>query len=115
MDCSTRSSSENADYYIYLIRRDYLDGHPDITFALVDHITSPSAVMFPVKEIASVCRERGVKVIVDGAHSPGQLPLNLADLGVDYYTGKPITAQRDRGEDGWLPICGCDVTLSLSV
>lgn len=68
--------------------RDYLESHPDITFALVDHITSPSAVLLPVKEIASVCREKGVRVMVDGAHSPGQIPLNLPDMEVDYFTGK---------------------------
>lgn len=71
-----------------VLYRDYLDTHPDVTFALVDHITSPGSVLLPVKEIARVCRERGVRVMVDGAHSPGQIPLNLPDLEVDYFTGK---------------------------
>ena len=66
---------------------EYLDQHPNVTFALVDHITSPSAVVMPVKEIVRVCHERGVVVMVDGAHCPGQLPLDVKDIGADYYTG----------------------------
>ena len=58
-----------------------------MTFALVDHITSPSAVVMPVKEIVRVCRERGVKVMVDAAHSPGQLPLDVKDTGAQFLTG----------------------------
>ena len=64
-----------------------MDRHSDITYALVDHITSPSAIVIPVKEVVRVCQERGVRAIVDGAHSPGQLPLNMAELGADYYIG----------------------------
>lgn len=44
----------------------------------------------PVREITSLCKERGVRVMVDAAHSPGQLPLDVKELGVDYATGKPI-------------------------
>ena len=53
----------------------------------MDHITSPSAIVIPVKEVVRVCQERGVRVIVDGAHCPGQLPLNMTELGADYYIG----------------------------
>ena len=53
----------------------------------MDQITSPSAVVLPVREIVRVCRERGVRVMVDAAHSPGQLPLNVTELGADYFTG----------------------------
>ena len=70
-----------------MVHREYLEKHPGITFALVDHITSPSAVVMPVKELAGVCRERGVKVMIDGAHSPGQIPLIVSEMGVDFFTG----------------------------
>lgn len=58
-----------------------------MVFALVDHITSPAAVVMPVREIVKVCRERGVKVMVDGAHAPGQLPLDMTELDAEFYTG----------------------------
>ena len=70
-----------------LTYREYLDEHRDVTFALVDHITSPAAVVMPVREIVRVCRERGVKVMVDAAHSPGQLPLDVKVIGAQFLTG----------------------------
>jgi isopenicillin-N epimerase len=54
---------------------------------LVDHITSDSALILPVAEIASLCHSRGVAVLVDGAHAPGAIPVNIASLGVDWYAG----------------------------
>ena len=68
--------------------RDYLSNHPDICVTVVDHITSPSSIVLPVKDIAKLCHKVGVRVIVDGAHGPGQLALNLEELGADYYVGK---------------------------
>lgn len=53
--------------------------------AVVDHITSETALIFPLKAIADVCRSRGVAVLVDGAHAPGVLPLDVPALGVDWY------------------------------
>ena len=45
-----------------------------VRFALLDHITSPTAVTLPVARMVAVCKRHGVKVMVDGAHAPGNVP-----------------------------------------
>lgn len=52
---------------------------------IVDHIAAESALVFPVEQIVQVCRERRVPVLIDGAHVPGQLPLNVSAIGADFY------------------------------
>jgi isopenicillin-N epimerase len=59
---------------------------PRTRLVLVDHITSQSALVMPVPEIAALCRARGVPVLVDGAHAPGSLAVNITALGADYYS-----------------------------
>lgn len=54
---------------------------------ICDHVTSPTALVFPVTEIVEMAHRQGVPVLVDGAHAPGLLPLNLASIGADFYTG----------------------------
>jgi isopenicillin-N epimerase len=55
--------------------------------AIVDHITSPSALVLPVQAIIAKLREAGVPVMVDGAHGPGQVPIDVSTLGASYYMG----------------------------
>jgi isopenicillin-N epimerase len=54
---------------------------------IVDHISSPSGVTWPVAEILALARSHGAQVLVDGAHAPGQLELDLPALGADWYAG----------------------------
>ncbi len=53
----------------------------------LSHLTSPTALVLPVAEIARLARAREILTLVDGAHAPGQLDLRLDELGVDAYFG----------------------------
>jgi len=54
---------------------------------LLDHISSPTGMIFPIERIVSELTNRGIDTLIDGAHGPGMVPLNLAELGAAYYTG----------------------------
>lgn len=54
---------------------------------LIDHITSPTAIVLPIKQIVDAVQARGVDVLVDAAHSPGHVAVNLRELGAAYWTG----------------------------
>jgi isopenicillin-N epimerase len=60
---------------------------PHTKIAIVDHISSATALVMPLKEMIAVCRERGVCVIADGAHAPGQIALDIPGLKADWYVG----------------------------
>ena len=54
---------------------------------LIDHVTSQTALIFPVAVIIAELKQRGIDTLIDGAHAPGMLPLDLDTLGATYYTG----------------------------
>lgn len=53
----------------------------------ISHITSSTGLRLPVEEICAIANERGILIYVDGAHAPGQLAIDLSELGADIYTG----------------------------
>ncbi|MBM3144025.1 MAG: aminotransferase class V-fold PLP-dependent enzyme [Chloroflexi bacterium] len=60
---------------------------PRTRAVFLSHITSPTALIFPVAEICQRARQAGLLCIVDGAHTPGQIPVNLEAIGADLYVG----------------------------
>jgi isopenicillin-N epimerase len=73
-------------------KQDFIDqfwkGYSERTkVVFISHITSATALILPVKEICAEAKKRGLITIVDGAHVPGHIPLDLRKLEVDFYTG----------------------------
>ncbi len=60
---------------------------PETKLALIDHVTSSTALILPVQQIIHLLHEKGITVLVDGAHAPGMVELNLCKLNPDWYTG----------------------------
>ncbi len=54
---------------------------------VIDHVASAAAMVLPVKEIVHFCREKGIFVLVDGAHAPGMLNVDIERIGADWYVG----------------------------
>ncbi|WP_341905942.1 aminotransferase class V-fold PLP-dependent enzyme [Fluviicola taffensis] len=67
---------------------DFWKGFSDKTrLVFISQITSATGLILPVKEICIEAKRRGVLVFIDGAHVPGQIPLNITELDPDFYTG----------------------------
>jgi isopenicillin-N epimerase len=60
---------------------------PRTRVLFLSHITSPTAAILPIKPLIERARERGIWTVIDGAHAPGQIDVDLHDLGVDFYGG----------------------------
>jgi isopenicillin-N epimerase len=60
---------------------------PHTRLLIVDHITSATAMILPVRRIVELAHKTGIPVLVDGAHAPGQLALDVPSVGADWYTG----------------------------
>ncbi|XP_046576524.1 hercynylcysteine sulfoxide lyase-like [Haliotis rubra] len=65
---------------------DFFKSNPNTKIAIIDAITSPSAVVMPLKRLVDLCHRYGVMAVVDGAHAVGTLPVNLTELGADVFT-----------------------------
>ena len=60
-----------------------------------DHISSGPALLFPVAAITELCHQYNVHVLIDGAHCPAHVPLDISSIGADYYIGECVSVIRE--------------------
>ena len=77
----------------------FADATANTRALVISHITSPTSLIFPVERVCQRARAEGILTIIDGAHAPGQLPVDLSAIGADMYSGnfhKWLCAPKDR-------------------
>ena len=89
---------------------------PRTKLIFFSHITTATGVVLPAKEICAMARERGILTHVDGAHVIGQIPLDISDIGCDFYGSSPhkwlmapkgtgfLYVRKERLKDLWVNI-----------
>ncbi|MCX7833259.1 MAG: aminotransferase class V-fold PLP-dependent enzyme [Ignavibacteria bacterium] len=60
---------------------------PKTKLALIDHVSSIPGIIFPVKEITEILHSKNIDVLIDGAHAPGMIDLNIKEINPEFYTG----------------------------